>query len=136
MKLEFIAVGKAQPQGSLKAVSLPKVKHTILVSDNPKLRAWRKKVRRAAKAAMRSNGLKMAGKDIPLILQVQCCFKRPKTVTRQFMTTKPDASKLLRAIEDALTGVVYADDAQLVRSWAAKHYGAFERVEIRVEAAG
>ncbi len=136
MRIDFVVCGRAVPQGSLKAVTLPKFKHSILVSDNPKLRAWRKKVRAAAKAAMRNYGLQIADKDTPLILQAQCCFKRPKSVTRKFMTTKPDASKLLRAIEDALTGVVYVDDAQLVRSWAAKHYGEFERVEVRVEAMG
>lgn len=134
MRIDFVVPGRAVPQGSLKAISVPKLKYTVLVSDNPQLKRWRKKVKAAAKAAMRNLGLAMADKDTPLILQAQCCFKRPKSVTRKFMTVKPDASKLLRAIEDALTGVVYADDAQLVRSWAAKHYGDFERVEIRVEA--
>jgi len=39
-------------------------------------------------------------------------------------TTRPDALKLARAVEDALTGVIYADDSAVVELAVAKIYGA------------
>ena len=39
-------------------------------------------------------------------------------------TTRPDALKLARAVEDALTGVLYADDSAVVELAVAKVYGA------------
>jgi Holliday junction resolvase RusA-like endonuclease len=35
---------------------------------------------------------------------------------------RPDATKLLRAIEDAMTGIVWVDDAQVVRQHVEKRY--------------
>jgi hypothetical protein len=39
------------------------------------------------------------------------------------VTTRPDLDKLVRAIGDALTGVVFSDDAHLAVVHAEKHYG-------------
>jgi crossover junction endodeoxyribonuclease RusA len=46
------------------------------------------------------------------------------------MVVKPDLDKVIRATCDALTGILYADDAQIVDTSARKHYGSPERVEI------
>jgi Holliday junction resolvase RusA-like endonuclease len=40
--------------------------------------------------------------------------------------------KLARAVEDALTGVVWRDDAEIVAEGLAKLYGTPERVEISI----
>ena len=45
---------------------------------------------------------------------------------------RPDLSKLIRATEDALTGIIYADDAQIVDIHAKKEYGLPERVEVTI----
>ena len=49
-------------------------------------------------------------------------------------TGKPDALKLARAVEDALTGVCYVDDAQIINEEISKSYdnGAGAGVEIRI----
>ncbi len=52
-----------------------------------------------------------------------------------YPTTKPDTTKLLRAVEDALIGVVLRDDAQIVGQVACKLYGEPARCEITVSAA-
>ena len=36
--------------------------------------------------------------------------------------TKPDATKMLRAVEDAMTGIAWLDDAQIVRQVVTKRY--------------
>lgn len=50
-----------------------------------------------------------------------------------FPITKPDAGKLARGTIDAMTGVIYKDDAQVVEEVAIKRYGHPPRVEITVE---
>lgn len=51
-----------------------------------------------------------------------------------FPATKPDVLKLARALEDALTGICYVDDALIVRETLRKEYGEPARVEITLEA--
>jgi len=45
---------------------------------------------------------------------------------------RPDLTKLIRAVEDALTGIVWRDDAQVVMQRAAKLYGEPARVVVSV----
>jgi len=46
---------------------------------------------------------------------------------------KPDTTKFVRAVEDALTGIVWVDDAIIVQQSARKEYGIPPRVEITIE---
>ena len=41
---------------------------------------------------------------------------------RPYMTTRPDTSKLVRGAEDALNGVIWKDDAQVITIIATKAY--------------
>lgn len=47
-------------------------------------------------------------------------------------TKKPDADNVLKAIKDAMNGVVYADDAQVIEIQLSKAYGDEPRVEVAV----
>lgn len=51
-----------------------------------------------------------------------------------FPTGKPDALKLARAVEDALTGIVWRDDAQIVLEHLSKVYGSPPGCQVEVEA--
>lgn len=84
---------------------------------------WRKKVAHAGKATMQGLGLPV--QEGPISLEVTFFMKRPKhhftksgngvikTQAPYAHTIRPDATKLLRAVEDALTGVIWKDDAQI-----------------------
>lgn len=48
--------------------------------------------------------------------------------------TRPDASKLTRSTEDALTGILWDDDAQIVEQHIKKQYGCRPGAQITVEA--
>lgn len=47
-------------------------------------------------------------------------------------TIKPDCSNYLKGIEDALNGIAYIDDSQLVLVHVTKRYAAEPRAEIRI----
>ena len=47
-------------------------------------------------------------------------------------TSRPDLDKLIRCVYDALTGVVWKDDSQVVESWERKVYGDEPGVQIRI----
>lgn len=40
-----------------------------------------------------------------------------------YHTSKPDMTKLMRSTEDALTGIIWADDGQIVEGMQTKFYG-------------
>jgi Holliday junction resolvase RusA-like endonuclease len=48
-------------------------------------------------------------------------------------TTKPDVDKLLRALLDSMTGVVFVDDSQVTKCQVEKRFGSPERSVISVE---
>lgn len=50
-----------------------------------------------------------------------------------FHTKRPDVLKLARAVEDALTGIVWKDDAQICAEFLLKEYGDTPGVEIVIE---
>lgn len=57
----------------------------------------------------------------------------PSSSWRPFPTVKPDALKLARSTEDALTGIVWLDDALVVSQIATKQYcGVGERTGCRI----
>ena len=61
----------------------------------------------------------------PLTVSVAFYLPRPQRLKGDAAhTTRPDLDKLVRAVFDALTGVIWRDDAQVCRVLAAKQYAA------------
>lgn len=72
----------------------------------------------------------------PVALTVRFVLRRPASVSekkRPHPIVKPDRDKMLRAVQDALTGVMYVDDAQVIAGAVSKEYGDPPGVEITVE---
>lgn len=129
--LDFVVYGEARPGGSKKAFVVNN--RAVVTDDAGKTgKAWRRDVQLAAVAALEHAG--RAGELLQGPLAVRMTFYRRPTAraVRDYPTTRPDVLKLARAIEDALTGVVWADDAQIVAEGLGKLYGAPERVEISI----
>jgi crossover junction endodeoxyribonuclease RusA len=140
-RVEFTVLGLPQPQGS-KTVIQQKGRRPRMIEDNPQTGPWRSTVVAAAHAAMTHHGDEgtsgyLPPLEGPLRLRAVFVFPRPaghygsgrnagrlKPSSPLYVRTRPDVDKLLRAVGDALTGVVFRDDAQLVIVQAEKHYGA------------
>lgn len=129
--------GKQEPGGS--KTPAPGTKFGVRDS-NPKAKQWQQEIGIVA-GTLRKGKPPYEG---PLYLRATFFRKRPKWhtgargVTKRapkFPDTKPDTTKLLRPLEDALTGILWNDDAQIVRQFAEKKWvgpGEEERVEVEV----
>ena len=147
--VRFAVFGEQRPQGSKQAnaiygrdgkpVMAGKRVVVVVREDNPKTKEWRRQVADAAAQAMEGRQLLIGG----LKLEIQFYRVRPTGHFRtgknahlvrdsapKYPTTKPDQLKLARAIEDALSGIVYRDDNQVVRHILAEDWG--ERYETLV----
>jgi len=157
--IEFEVVGKAVSQGSTRSVPMRNRGGGLLMKDGrpvlrpvhqnaEKLLAWRQEVAQAARKAY-SGPLLIGAVRLSLV------FFRPrpkghfgtgrnagklKTSAEDYPIQRPDVLKLARAVEDALTGVIWRDDSQVVEygPWddhtpgLAKRWGPF-RVAVRIE---
>src|SRR5271157_4858394 len=101
----------------------------IVTSSNKNLKSWRQEVAGAAAMAL-PNTEPWQG---PIYAHVTFYFDRPKSVKSECKTTRPDLDKLLRGILDALTGIIFNDDAQVIYCGVEKHYGSPARAEISVK---
>ena len=143
IEIHFTVHGKPQPAGSKQSYPYKKKdgKLGVGVTDaNPNVKPWQAMVQSAAMDAMEGCEI-LRG---PLSVLFMFFLQRPKShygtgrnsgvlkpSAPQYPTTRPDALKLCRGAEDALTQIVYSDDSQIVREEISKDYGQ-PRVEIRV----
>jgi crossover junction endodeoxyribonuclease RusA len=131
MTIEFVVPGVAQPRGSKRAMPNRAGGRPLMVDTNAKSKPWMAAVAAAASEAMNGAGLI----DGALRLELWFNLPRPKShygtgknsarlkaSAPHFHESKPDCDKLVRAIGDAMTGVVYRDDAQLATLEVRKRY--------------
>jgi Holliday junction resolvase RusA-like endonuclease len=142
-RLRFEVIGHPEPAGSKRAFRT-KTGKTVVTDANPQSLGWKTEVAQAAAQAM-TRADHGALFDGPLGLAVVFTLVRPKghfgsgrnggqvkPGAPPFPVVRPDCTKLLRATEDALTGVVWRDDAQVVEQMVTKRYGEPERVQVSV----
>ncbi len=144
MILSFSVFGVPAPQGSFKAVRSQSTGRAVLLQSCARTMPWRSEVAAAAINARGTNSYWPA--HGPVELAANFYLPRPsghrgKRGLRPSAPTlpskKPDLSKLVRAIEDALIGIAYHDDAQIVRLDVEKRYaddGVVPGLEIELKA--
>lgn len=129
--IQFFVAGIPGTAGSKKFVGMSKAGRGIIVdSSGKKGKDWRNLVASTGQEAFYERD-PFTG---PLALYVHFVlpFRKsdlrkdgtPKPSAPHHHTTKPDATKMLRAVEDALTGIAWKDDAQIARQIVTKTYGA------------
>jgi Holliday junction resolvase RusA-like endonuclease len=136
--VSFSIEGRPQPAGSKRAFPRKRKDGRLAVSVvdmNPNAAGWKAHIRERAANAFPCLGLPAMNGE-PVGLSVDFYFERPRSHYRtgRFAhllkpsapirpTVKPDTTKVLRALEDALTGIAWKDDAQVVDQRARKFYG-------------
>lgn len=137
----FTIIGTPRPGGSKKVVpkwkkfpvTVRDVKHLLslvgVVDDNDEAKKWKEHCRTVARLLFGDQ----PPYEGPLTMNVQFYLKRPAAHWRtngelkdwardERPDKRPDATKLIRCLEDGLTGVVWADDAQIVSQLVTKEY--------------
>lgn len=137
---KFTVLGEARPAGSKRAF-VSKAGRAIVTDDSGKRgKDWRRAVAEAAGEVAPADLLRG-----PLKVTMTFFRPRPKSHYRTGKnahllrdsaparpTTRPDVLKLARAAEDSMTGVLYADDSQIVAEHLFKKYGEPARLEVEV----
>lgn len=114
MTVTFTVLGRPAPQGS------KTIMRGRLVESSKYLPAWRKAVAEAAAEVQAETGWYS---EEALEMQVTFIIEKPKTVKRKYPTVPPDTDKLARSIGDSCTGILYNDDAQIIKLVLLKEYG-------------
>lgn len=140
-RFELTVYGEAQPAGSKRGFVNPKSGRVIITDDARKSKPWKQQVAQAA-------GEVFEGPLWDGPLRATFVFYRPRPRSHYgtgrnssklkpsapwYPTTRPDLLKYARAVEDALTGIVWTDDSRICDERLHKRYGEPARVWIVVE---
>lgn len=118
MRAEFWVPGVPVPKGSTRAFMRPGAKFPIVTNANPNTKAWEQAIRGEASSAGCTPDF-----TGPVRIEASFFFPRPmghygkqgvRLSAPRAKTTKPDLDKLTRALLDALTGVAFVDDSQVI----------------------
>ncbi len=138
--ISFFIPGVAKPSGSKRGFYIKSLNRVVITDANPNSKDWKTDVKYAARAAYRGPAL-----DGPIAVAFNFAIARPKSHYRtgknahllkdgapKFPASKPDVLKLSRGVEDALTGILWVDDAQIVTEYLTKRYSETPGVFINV----
>lgn len=132
MIFECFVPGIPQPGGSKRGFFVRGLNRVVISDANPKAKDWKTSVAQVASEAAKGIEI-MTG---PLKVRMDFVWPRPKGHYRtgkhkgeirdsapQYHTVRPDAGKVARSTEDALTGILWRDDSQIVTEILTKRYG-------------
>ena len=125
----FDVVGMPAPGGSKSAFRHRSTGRIVVVDAGGKRnKDWRAAVAAAGREAMQGREMPAP----PLMLTVLFKMPRPaahlnskgklRRTSPVLPIVRPDLTKLVRATEDALTGIAWADDSQIAEQWVARMY--------------
>lgn len=133
MKIVFFVPGAPAPAGSKTAFCLKKDgrytgRAIVVDASGKKGKEWRSMVQEFAIVAMESHPPLTGALHLTVIFQMPRPQKHYRVAglkpdAPQYHITRPDCTKLLRAVEDAMTGIVYEDDGQIVEQHIKKQWG-------------
>lgn len=120
--IKFTVFGVPQTKGSIRAFMPKGERFPVMTTTNKKGKAWERVVALGAVAA-RGAGVPV---DVgPIELTIDFYLPRPLRLARKMTPphlTRPDLDKYIRCIGDALSGICWKDDGQIVSIHARKVY--------------
>lgn len=142
--IKFSVIGIPQTAGSKRAFPFKRGDGSLGVrvsDDNPKGANWKQAVAYSALESLNGHRGLLTG-----ALSVTMTFYRPRPaghfkvhgelskagLSQSAPVSRPDVLKLARAVEDALSLVIYRDDSQIVEEHLFKCWGEPARMEIEI----
>ena len=140
--ITFFVAGIAKPAGSKRGFYIPSIKRVVITDANPNSKDWKLDVKAAASEAM-PDGQPLW--ECPIAVKFTFFIVRPKGHFRTganahllrdsappLPKSKPDVLKLARGVEDAITGIIWKDDSQIVSERLFKRYADKPGVSIEI----
>jgi Holliday junction resolvase RusA-like endonuclease len=129
-------------------IPISKLRHRSVIT-NGKYIAYTPKKTAQYEKIIRCHAIKEMGNRVPfdaaVVIVVIFCFSPPKSWSKKkkeevisnhsFHVFKPDVDNLLKAVKDALTGIVYEDDKLVCQAIVSKQYSKIPGLHILVEEA-
>lgn len=136
-RIQFVVPGPPQGKARPRVV---RAKNGMSMTYTPdKTVAYEELVRLRFKAA--TQGFRFSD-DAQLAMQITAFYPIPKSKSKRIQadmlagvlrpTKKPDCDNIVKIICDALNGIAYRDDAQIVKVQAAKEYAPEARTDVRL----
>jgi len=136
--------GEPKPGGSKRALLARGSKRPVVVDDCKKTKDWQTNVRHFAYQAyegpLQEGALRLTVTFY--LVRARSHYgtgrnrNRLKPSAPPDPNRRPDTTKLLRSTEDALTGLVWRDDAQIIEHYTFKRWGPKPGAQIMVETIG
>ena len=103
--------------------------HFVGAYDPKQCKTFKEVIAWHARIKMRETGIREVTRDpIAIVLT----FGMGRNGKGAYHTKRPDIDNLAKAVKDALKGIIYADDSQIVEAHLYKQYGGPEvRIEIK-----
>lgn len=119
--LEIYIPGKAVPQGRPKFTRTGNGVRTYDPKQSVDYKSW---IKHCALQVMEKVGTQIIPRDIPLHMVLTVTITKPASVSKRRLcpVTKPDLDNVLKTIQDALEGIAYQADQQIVSITATKRY--------------
>lgn len=122
--VSFTVHGNPTPKGSYTHMPNGAMLPAGTTNSRKRMADWRADIKHVATDAM---GTELPTRD-PIRLTVEFALPYPQSSVRKYQlgwlpcTKKPDVDKLLRALMDGLTGIVWVDDSQVIACTVNKVY--------------
>ena len=128
--ISFVVYGAPLPKGSARAFIPAGWNRPVITTATKGLKDWEHRIASAAQTV--ASGTLLTG---PLMLTVAFYLTRPKSLPKKVTqhAKRPDLDKLIRGATDALTGVLWKDDAQVMTITATKAYTSTDNDAPRAE---
>jgi crossover junction endodeoxyribonuclease RusA len=138
--ISFFVAGVPKPAGSKRGFFIPKIKRVVITDACKGSRDWKTDVKHAGQkeyaGPLRQGAL--AVRLVFLVVRPKAHYRTGKNAASLrdgapvYPTTKPDVLKLARAVEDALTGIIWRDDSQIVTEHLSKRFADAPGVRVEI----
>jgi Holliday junction resolvase RusA-like endonuclease len=102
-------------------------KHFAGAYETAKCKSYKEIIAWHAKLKAKESGLKAPLRD-PIAISI--VFRKGENEKEIYHTKKPDIDNLAKSVKDALRGIIYTDDSQIVEAHLYKQYG---KPEVKIE---